>query len=478
MEAFLVIDERETATDVAARPASYTQALAAYVSSVRYEDLPGEVRQRVPLLMLDGFGCGIFGSSLPWSTLMTDAVLDLGSSGEASLWGTGRKVSGDHAALLNGSYVQAFELDDYSRGGALHACALVLPAALAASGIRERVTGEELIAATVVGFEVGNRVGKCLGATRLTKLGWHTGAVIGPLAAAAAAGRILELDATRMEHAFGIAATQAGGLMSAGFGSMVKRMHHGRASQSGLYGAVMARRGYTGIESVFEQPYAGYCSTFTASSDLFDLDALVDGLGSEYRTLETCIKPYACCAKNHIPLDALAAIRARRPFALDELVEVRVACTLATKTKTGRSYVGTGSATEAQMNLGYALAVFLLEGDAFVEQYRPELLTDPEVMGLTRKIVVEHDESFDALGEGRRHHVNVEVELTDGTVLTQEADYAKGSPSMPLTNDEIVEKFDKLVAGRPGSAAEVKELVLQLATVTDVRELQEALTSA
>lgn len=456
---------------------TYTHALAAYASSVSYSVLPAEVRERVPYLMLDGFGCGIYGSTLPWSTLMTDSILAMGSSGEASLWGTGMKVSADHAALLNGSYVQGYEIDDYSRRGALHACSLILPAALGAAAMSGGVSGADLIAATVAGFEVGNRIGRCLGPTQLTKQGWHTGSVIGPLAAAAAAGHVLGLDAKQMEHAFGIAATQAGGLMSAGFGSMVKRMHHGRASQSGLYAASLASRGYTGIEAVFEQKYAGYASTFTGG-DLFDLDALVDRLGTEYRTLETCIKPYACCAKIHVPVDALQAIRNERRFELDELVQVRVACTGSTMTKCGWTYEGTGSATEAQMNLSYGLAVLLLEGDAFVDQYRDELLTSPAVLEVTRKVLVEHDESFDSLGEGQRHHVEVRVELTDGTVLIRELDFAKGSPSHPLSNADVVAKYDKVVAGRGGTAGDVRDLVLTMDTLDDVQPLQDALATA
>jgi aconitate decarboxylase len=456
----------------------YTKELAAYAGGVKYDSLPGEVRDRVKYLILDGLGCGIHGSSMPWSEILTDAVVALGSSGRASAWGADRYVSADHAALLNGSYVQAFELDDYSRGGALHACALVLPAAFAAATLRGRVTGQDLIAATVAGFEVGNRVGKCLGATRLTTLGWHTGSVIGPIAAAAGAGNILGLDTAQMANAFGIAATQASGLMAAQFGSMVKRMHHGRASQSGLYGAVLASKGYTGIEAVFERPYAGYSSTFTNSEDGFDLEALVVGLGEDYRTLGTCVKPYACCAKIHVALDAVKDARLERAFDADEVAEVRVRCTKATMKKTGWVYTGTGSATEAQMNMSYGIAVMLLEGDAFVSQFREDLLTDPGVLELTSKIVVVHDEAFDALGEGRRHHIHVEVELLDGSVIGRELDYAFGSANRPMADEDIVTKYDKIVAGRSGSAEVVKTLVLELEALEDLENLQLALAEA
>jgi 2-methylcitrate dehydratase PrpD len=191
-----------------------------------------------------------------------------------------------------------------------------------------------------------------------------------------------------MEHALGIAATQAGGLMASQYGSMVKRMHHGRASQSGLYAAILAKQGYTGIEQVFEQPYGGYCSTFTGDVDQASLELLTNGLGSEYRLLETGIKPYACSAKIHVVLDAIKAIRARRPFSLDEIRGVKVRCTQATAVKTGWQYRATGSATEAQLNMAYNVAVMLLEQDAFVDQYRDELLTSGEVLDLVEKVAV------------------------------------------------------------------------------------------
>lgn len=455
---------------------SATRCLAAYASSVEVENLPNEVRQRAPFLILDGVGCGLYGVDLPWSELATQSVLALGSSGAAAAWGTGRLVSADHAALLNGAYIQSFELDDYSKGGALHACALVLPAALGAAATRPHVSGTEMLAAVVAGFEVGNRVGQCLGATRLTRQGWHTGAVIGPIAAAAAAGRILRLDEEQMEHAFGIAATQAGGLMAAQYGSMVKRLHHGRAAQSGLYAAMLASTGYTGIESVFEQPYGGYFSTFTGSSEI-DLDELIRDLGSDYRTLGTCIKPYACCAKIHVAIDAVAEIRVARPFEVSEVEAVRIRTTGATKTKVGWTYVGSGSATEAQMNLAYGVAVMLLEHDASVAQYRGELLAAPAVLELTRRVDVVHDETFDALGEGRRHHILVEIEFTDGTRRSAELDSARGSSAKPLTDKDIEDKFDKLVAGRDRREAtdRVKALVLGIESLDDVEQLQRAL---
>jgi 2-methylcitrate dehydratase PrpD len=122
----------------------------------------------------------------------------------------------------------------------------------------------------------------------------------------------------------------------------------------------------------------------------------------------------------------------------------------------------------------------LLEGDAFVDQFRDEMLTDPRVLNLLERVTISHEPEFDRLGEGHRHHVRVEVELTDGTVLADERHVALGSSEDPLSEDDVVEKFDKLVRGRDRSeaAARVKELVLGITTLDDVAPLQEALGQA
>src|SRR6185312_11857784 len=95
-------------------------------------------------------------------------------------------------------------------------------------------------------------------------------------------------------HALGIAGTQSAGLMAAQYGAMVKRMHAGRAAQSGLYGALLAANGFTGIVDVFESPYGGFCTTFSRSNDRFDLNELSSGLGREWETLRISLKFYSC----------------------------------------------------------------------------------------------------------------------------------------------------------------------------------------
>ena len=115
--------------------------------------------------------------------------------------------------------------------------------------------------------------------------GWHSGATVGVFSAVSGAAAALRLSTGQAVHALGIAGTQSSGLMAAQYGAMIKRMHAGRAAQSGLYGALLAEAGFTGIVDIFESAYGGFCSTFSGSNDRFNLDELSWELGRAWETM-------------------------------------------------------------------------------------------------------------------------------------------------------------------------------------------------
>ena len=217
-----------------------TRTIAGFVSGLRYDAIPAEVRERIKLLILDALGCALYGAHLEWCRILRDTLGAVDKDGSCGVWGTGLRLSAPHAALANGTQVQSFELDDVHRAGVLHVGAVVLPALLAIAELRRNLTGREFLAAAVAGYEIGPRVGLCMGPEHIGQ-GWHSGATVGVFSAAAGAARGLKLDADRTVHALGIGGTQAAGLMAAQYGAMVKRMHAGRAAQSGLYGALVGR---------------------------------------------------------------------------------------------------------------------------------------------------------------------------------------------------------------------------------------------
>src|SRR5271156_3669160 len=332
----------------------HTRKIADFVSGLTYEQIPAEVRERIKLLILDSLGCAIYGADLEWCRILRRTLEALDSSRTTSIWGTDRKLSSPHAALLNGTQVQGFELDDVHRRGVLHVGAVTLPALIAVAESHAKLSGRDLITAAVAGYEIGPRVGLCMGPEHIGQ-GWHSGATLGVFSAVSAVSRALGLSADTTVHALGIAGTQSSGLMAAQYGAMVKRMHAGRAAQSGLYAALLAKDGFTGIVDVFEAPYGGFCTTFSRSPDRFDLTQLSAGLGERFETMGISLKFYSCVASNHTTLDALADIRKRHPFEPDDVDSIVVHASQVTVDHAGWPYKP-GGLTGAQLNLAFCVA--------------------------------------------------------------------------------------------------------------------------
>src|SRR6516162_562295 len=276
----------------------HTAAIASFVSGFRYERIPADVLARIKLLVLDSLGCAIYGADLVWSRILRESLAELDDTKSACVWGTPDRLSAPHAVLVNGSLVQSFELDDVHRVGVLHVGAVTLPPIFAVIEREPSISGRDFLAATVAGYEIGPRVGICMGQEHIGQ-GWHSGATLGVFSAACGAAAALRLDTEQTINAIGIAGTQSAGLMAAQYGAMVKRMHAGRAAQSGLYAALLAQNGFTGIVDVFESPYGGFCTPFSRSTDRFDLTALTAGRGERHETMRVSLKFYACVGSNH-----------------------------------------------------------------------------------------------------------------------------------------------------------------------------------
>ena len=420
----------------------HTRRIAAFVSQLRYEQIPSTVCERLKLLVLDSLGCAIYGAHLEWCRILRETLEQSDKTQDASIWGTDRKLSSVHAALVNGTQVQGFELDDVHREGILHVGAVTLPALVAMAETHAQLSGKDFITAALAGYEIGPRVGLCMGPQHIGQ-GWHSGATVGVFAAAAAAARALALDAEKTMHALGIAGTQSSGLMAAQYGAMVKRMHAGRAAQSGLYAALLAGQEFTGITDVFEAPYGGFCTTFSRSQDRFDLAALSAGLGERYETMRVSLKFYACVGSNHTTLDALTDVRKRHPFTAADIDRIVVHASQVTVDHAGWPYRPEGL-TAAQLNLPFCAATLILTGDAFVDQFTPDCVNDRARIELSRRVQVLHDPSITARGAAHRHQVRVEVYFRDGSVERETRDAPRGSEQCFADQAQIVQKFRKL----------------------------------
>jgi len=446
-----------------------THGLAQFVSGLKYEQIPAEVRERLKLLILDALGCALYGADLEWCRILRRTVADKDDS--CAVWGTKERLSAPHAALVNGTQVQSFELDDVHRAGVLHVGAVVLPVLLAVAELKKKLSGREFLAAAAAGYETGPRVGLCMGPEHIGQ-GWHSGATVGVFAAGAAAARGLKLPVDKTVHALGIAGTQSAGLMAAQYGAMVKRMHAGRSAQSGLYGGLLAEQGFTGIENVFEAEYGGFATTFSRSQDRFKLAELTAGLGTTWQTMGVALKFYSCVGSNHTTLDALRALQEQHKFRADEVERIVVHGSQVTADHVGWKYEPSGM-TAAQLNLPFCAATLLIEGDCFVDQFKPGVERDPRRMALAERVAVIADPEITALGAKHRHRVRVEVALKGGRKLQREEEAPRGSEQRFASAAEVVGKFEKLAArALPAKRiGELRDAVLKLEELGDAAKL-------
>jgi 2-methylcitrate dehydratase PrpD len=423
-------------------PDGPTGRLASWIANLTLDRVPQNVVERAKHLLLDGLGCALVGAQLPWSRVATDAVLALEGTGDTIVIGTGHSTGAPAAAVLNGTYIQGFELDDFHPLAPLHSCSLLIPALLSTVSVRpQATTGAEFLLAAIAGFEVGPRVGYTLHGTQMLDRGWHSGSVFGTHAAAMASGKLRGLPPAQLEDALGLAGTQSAGLMAAQYEAMSKRMHHGLAARNGFYAAGLAAAGYTGIKRVFEREYGGFLSVFGEGHDP-DASLLTAQLGQRWETSTIVVKCYAAMGGLLAAIDA--ARKLRNSVAPVDISKIDITV--------GETVYKHGwwtperplTAIGAQMNIGYATAAALLDGNVLPEQFTPARLDSDDIWSLIAATSVHLDESLAHADISQWFRTDVAVTTRDGAVHHARVVQPHGAPTDPVTNDELVAKFHSL----------------------------------
>jgi 2-methylcitrate dehydratase PrpD len=438
---------------------STTRLVAEFAVGLRYEDLPEDIIANAKRCILDSLGCGVYGATKPWSQSVARVVTRLGQAQTATAWGMKLRADPLGAAFINGTAAQGFELDDCHDQSMSHYGAGVVPSVMAAAEGLGHFDGKQIILATVVGYELGTRIGNTVSPSAFHR-GFHPCGLTSTFAAAAAVGKMLGLNVDQYVSALGLAGSQAAGLMASQFGAMAKRFHSGKAAQNGIIAAMSAQEGLTGVRNVLEAPYGGFCSTY---SDKYDLDYATRGLGSDYEMRRNGFKRYSSLASSQTSVDALRQIRAKHGIKGEDVSKVLVETTEVVYRHCGWPYVPAETIT-AQMNLPYTAAVTLLEGNAFVDQYTDDKLHDPKIVDLANRIEVKVDPKLDALGPDEMRAVNVTVTMKSGEKLTEKVLYRSGHWKNPLSDDTLREKFRDL-AGRVLVSDAVKSIESVVSTL-------------
>lgn len=453
-----------------------TGIVARFVAETDYHDLPPEIVDRTKHLVLDGLACGLVGAKLPWSRTAVDAVTELEGDGPATIWGWGRGTTPTSAALLNGTFVQGFELDDYHELGPLHSASIVLPAGLATAERIGGVTGRDFVLAAAMGFEFGPRLGVTMDGHDLIAHGWHCGVVYGAIAAALTTARVRGLDAGQTEDAMGLAATQASGLMAAQFEAMVKRMNHAFAGRAGVLAGALAQHGFTGIKGSLEREYGGLVPTFTQkSNDELDYTHLTRDLGVDWELARILVKPYASGGTTHPAVDAMRHARTDLGIKPEDVKRIDIRMPIHSFKHYGWPISRPTTNIGGQMNISYVSAVALIDGVVSIGQFRNDRINADDVWELIGKISTRHDPEMDrvAAQTATPRATGFTIELTDGTVHEIMQLSAAGKGELILTNEQIVAKYDELMGHVVAAerAEAIKDAVLRLDEVGEVSDL-------
>ncbi|KAJ9629152.1 hypothetical protein H2204_008941 [Knufia peltigerae] len=471
-------------------PTGPTGKLSNWIHTVSLDNVPQHVRDRAKYLILDGLACLLVGAQLPGSQVAVRAILDMEAPGHCTISGwADKKVSPLQAALLNSTFIQGFELDDWHSEAPLHSNSLVIPAILAAAehdistrcsdSTHPTITGGDMLLASIVGYEVGPRVGLGMYGTHMLTMGWHSGAVFGPSSAAASSAKILGLRPAQIEDALGIACTQAGGLMSAQYESDVKRMQHGFATRNGLMGTLLARTGYSGIKRVYEQDYGGFLTCFTRGNGR-EPNALPEevskGLGDVWKVDGVRVKAYSAMAGTHCTVDCMRELQTKYPAQMKDtrgIKHIVIEMAEAAYHHGGWEAKRPLTATGAQMNNAYVGATQLVDGAVLPPQFANDMLDRDEIWDLVAKTECRESHDFE-LKFGQRVTVTF-VEDESGRAqeaLTVELPGPKGI--IPeFSNEEIVEKWRALAATVIDDVRrqKIEDLVLNLETCSDIGAL-------
>jgi 2-methylcitrate dehydratase PrpD len=423
-----------------------TSGLTAYVgrfvTATTYEQIPEDVIELGKKSILDGLGLALAGSRAETGSISRKYVQQMGvCNGKATIIGSTQKTSPPFAALVNGISIHADDFDDTQLAAAkdrvygllMHPTVPVLPAIFALAEQRT-VSGKEWMLAYHVGAEVECKIAEAI-APRHSQDGFHTTGTCGPFGSAAACAKLLRFDLPKTLNAFGLAASQSGGLRE-NFGTMTKPFQAGHAAESGLISTELAALGWTAAEQILEAD-RGFSH---AAGGSYDPLAIVDRLGKPWTFASpgVSLKPYPSGSLTHPAMTELARLIDAHKIQATQVEKVDVGANHNMTTTLLHHQPKTG--LEAKFSMEFCLAILLLEQKAGLGQFSDRAVQRPDVQAMIRRINFYVDPEAESAGYDKMTSI-LKIHLTDGRMIVGRADFGKGSPANPMSFDEAAAKF-------------------------------------
>ncbi|MEN4749757.1 MmgE/PrpD family protein [Pseudomonas sp. Ps21-P2] len=446
---------------------SHTQALAGFLAELTYEQIPGVVLDRTEDLFLDWIGSALASQGARPIPLFERYAERMGPrEGKAKILVSGRGTSAYFAALVNGASSHLVEQDDLHNSSVLHPATVVFSAVLAAAQDLGK-TGQDLLLASVAGYEAGIRIGEFMGRSHYRI--FHTTATVGTLAAAVGVGKLLNFDKEQFINLLGTAGTQAAGLWEfLRDAADSKQLHTAKAAADGLLAAYLTEDGLTGARNILEGDQ-GMAAGMSSDSDPAKLS---DRLGSRWALVETSFKFHASCRHTHPAADALLHLMQREGLRHDQIAKVVTRVHQGAIDVLGRVDVPQ-TVHQAKFSMGAVLGLIAVHGSAQLIEFRDLALTDADVAAFREKVTMELDPEVDGAYPARWLG-RVIVTTTDGRTLSAGIDEPKGDPGNTLSRTELEDKVQRLLAFSGARTVEQGTALIQ--RVWQLRDAQDLVT--
>jgi 2-methylcitrate dehydratase PrpD len=443
---------------------------ASWLAHLKFSDIPDVVVADAKLRMLDIIGASLAASAAPVGAVARRAALRLGSGAESSILGFGDRVPAASAALANGTMAHSLDYDDTHNESVIHVSAPIVTTALA-MGQKVKADGKATLTAAIGGAEITCRVG-CVVPGAFHKRGFHPTGVVGTFGAAAIAGKLLDLDSVALGNAFGIAGSQASGILEFfADGSWAKRLHPGWASHAGIVAAYLASEGFTGPATVFEGRY-GLFATHLGPGN-YSMARVGRQLGREWECIKTSFKPYPCGHVVHPFVDAILDLYRNEGLRGDNVA--RITCPTAEwmmpiMCEPRDVKLAPASEYHAKFSFPYSIAAALHFGRLGVEAYTDDAIKDRAILDLAAKVFNEVDPDAP---DPSRFKGWVIVETTDGRRLERIVDNNWGSESNPMTPADVRQKFrdNASLVLDTGQVEKIMRMVDRMEMIDDINDL-------
>lgn len=422
-----------------------TEEISNFVVNSKYEDFSSDIQRVATRCIIDGIGVILAGSTEPCVQITRDYVLSLEGKRECTIMGKGKNKAPVHlAALVNGTAGHAMDWDDTAlsampdRALLLHPTIPPLVAGLAI-GEELNLSGRDFLTAFIVGFEVECKIADAINPDHWER-GFHSSKTCGIFGATIAAAKLMDLSADQVRNAIGISASMASGIM-VNFGTMTKPLHVGQTAENGVVAAQLAYRGFEAHPEALE----GLKGFFHAFAGGFDPGKICGKLGQPFSMINpgVSIKPYPCGVVGHPAMDAMLALVTENDIKPDDVDHIKVA--------TGSNVLGpkgplhykkSQTGLQGKFCVPFQMASMIIRRKAGVMEFTDEFVQSPAVQDMMDRIEAVVDPEIDALGRDKIVSV-IEVQLKDGRILKgRSTEHYRGGPQNPLSQEELVEKFN------------------------------------